>query len=331
LVRIAAGLGCVLLLGADAVRSAAAQAETGVPLPSIEADAPADQLLSHCIQFMRVGFSDKNSPFQIGWGIPRRGWEPAIKNVQAPVLQKTGARWLWLHNPFGAFDGEIMQMTARVRVQAMAKQGDRGAKRALDTFLPTMRKLLRGEYTAGRRVGVVCYLGNAEPDRLLKPLLEQGDLDRWQALWEQSLAPVRRLAAEFPGQVMLGADSIEELQAEHPHFQLLHHLHNNGLPVIGEPRFLASRPHLFEFGMVKRWRQDRGGFDRSNPDIYPTPAPLATNKQIQGPRFALYRDSRQSAIDSGKMSLAHIRSALRAGAHPVLDMRTLLPLARVKE
>ena len=327
---LALSLFCPCLL-ANLSSGIRAEATTGVPLPSLDADVPNDELLSHAIHFMRVGFSDKNSPYQIGWRIPQQGWEQAIRGTHAPVLKATGGEWLWLHNPFGAFDGEVMQLSTRVRLQNLAKQGDRGAKRVLDTFLPTMRKLLEGDYTAGRRVGVVLYFGNAATDRLLKPLYKQGDLDAWRDLWQRSLAPVRLLAQEYPGQVMLGSDSIEELPADHPHYVYLDHLHNHGLPVIGEPRFLASRPHLFQFGMLKVWRQDGGGFDRTDPDRFPTKLPMATNAQIKGPRFALYRDSRQSAIDKGSMSLEHLRSALRAGAIPVLDLRTLLPLARVRE
>lgn len=298
-------------------------AETPAP-PPLRPDAPPQELLAQSVQFFRVGFSNKKSPFQIGWGIPDKGWGPVVRDVQAKALRDSGARWLWIHNPFGAIDGEIMQHTARVRLLELAKNGDRGASRVEKTFLPTMRRLLEGKYTEGRRVGVVCYFGNAATDSTLVPILEQGDMERWQELWELSNEPVRKLAHEFPGQVMLGADSIEELPADHPHFKLLKHLHENGLPVIGEPRFLASRPHLFDFGMIKVWRQDRGGFDRSNPDIYPTRVPLATNKQIRGPRFALFRDTRPNAIDSGRMTFGHLRNALRAGATPVLDMRGLI-------
>jgi len=295
---------CISLFAALLLAASALSAE---PLSDRE-------VMAKCITYAQVGGTSADKRvLGIGPGITNAGWEPFIRG-QAAIVERTGCRGIWFHNPWGHDGVWPMRWDQRpILLSRIDEETDPAIKEKLvrieDTFLPAMRKYLRGNWTpSNKKPHVWCYLGTAHLNPTMDEIKDKPASWTWR--WRQACYPLLLLAQEFPGQVSIGMDRTLDTPVDHPHYAGALLLESLGIEVIGEPRpygVLAKPPndnmtHWHRFGVVQVVRE--GGWDRSDPENHPDSKQFATDAQIQGARYAIINPKDWASLDSAKRIIA---------------------------
>lgn len=265
--------------------------------------APTDaEVMAKCITYAQVGGTSADKRvLGIGPGITSAGWEPFIQG-QAAIVERTGCRGIWIHNPWGHDGVWPMRWDQRpILLKRIDEETDQAIKAKLvrveDTFLPAMRNYLRGTWTpSNKEPHLWVYLGTAH----LNPSMDEikGQPADWTWRWRQACYPLLLLAQEFPGQVSIGMDRTLDTPVDHPHYAGATLLAALGLEVIGEPRPLASHTHWHRFGVVQLIRE--GGWDRTDPGNHPDAKQFATDAQIRGNRYAIIHPQDWAKLDAAR-------------------------------
>jgi hypothetical protein len=110
------------------------------------------------------------------WLLRRRlTWEAFVREWLVPDLE-WGARTVVLHQPFGrdTLADPLMSFDAYVHAQ------ERGLTNLWSGFAEALRPIVRGEYTGGEPVRLICYLGSLHYDPDFVQLLEDPRTrDQW--------------------------------------------------------------------------------------------------------------------------------------------------------
>ena len=280
------------------------------------------EVLAKTIDYCLIGGSspDKNV-LKIGRARTSKGWEPYIES-QTKLGRDSGARGLWLHNPWG-HDGEWpMRWDQRMLLLERIEQETdpetiAKLKRVEETFLPAMQRYLRGEWSGGQKPHLWVYLGTALHNPSMEEL-EHHPLE-YKRRWQQSVLPVVALSKQFPGQVSLGMDRTFDTPEDHPHFAGAVELAELGIEIVSEPRPVRKHPHWHRFGFVNLMRE--GGWDRTDPLRFPDANRLgkAPDSLIQGNMYGLIGGNYPDDL----LNLQACRNVIERGWTPVMYLGKL--------
>lgn len=264
------------------------------------------EVLAKCITYCLIGGSSNDvSVIRIGHGIPANGWEPFIK-AQAAIVERTGCRGIWIHNPWGHDGTWPMRWDQRpILLERIREEKDPTTKQKLErierTFYPAMQKYLRGEWTpSNKKPHLWVYLGTAHLNPTMDAVKDKPADWTWR--WRQACYPILLLAQEFPGQVSLALDRAVDTPVDYPHYAGALLLESLGMEVIIEPRPLKEFPHWHRFGVVQVVRE--GGWDRTDPDQFLDAKHKATDADIRGNRYAIINSADWKSLDAARKIVA---------------------------
>ncbi|MEM6334243.1 MAG: hypothetical protein AAF823_12975 [Planctomycetota bacterium] len=258
--------------GAGLLVGSAALAE--VPGAEGAAEAPgaagADTTLAaerFVVRYVIGNSSTRDENRRVGHGLSRSaGWSSFVRLKVRPLIDAGFTRFM-LHNPFGAIGGERMEFDQYVDAKA-ARLGW-----LTDDFVEAWRPVTRGDYSDGRPIEVIGYLGDLDGDTTFVELRDADDRAGWLRRATVSVSPL------LDAGMSVGFDSASKLPEGSPEYGLIRLLNGLGVRTYVEPRPHKTVPHLWTQNVIALNR----GWRRSDPArVASNSAWAATNEQLTG-------------------------------------------------
>lgn len=185
---------------------------------------PADRF----IQWFNIGFS-ANDPANrmVGRGLPRSSWETFVRLSVKPVSRR-GVRRFELHNPFGALNGEVMQLDQFLHAK------DARLDFLTEGFVEAWKPI------TDSGIEVIGYVGCGTQDPDFDDLAPAA----WQA---RALASVQPL---LDAGMSIGLDAAVNEPAESQTFEFASRLRQMGTRVYVEAKPTRFTPHWFDFDVI---------------------------------------------------------------------------------
>ncbi|MEM1212183.1 MAG: hypothetical protein AAGI68_07775 [Planctomycetota bacterium] len=256
------------------------------------------------IWFNIGGSSNRPNRRSVGWLGPGGSWDLFVQTQVRPLLSQ-GARRVMLHNPFGHEPDTSMQFDQAVHAL------DAQTHWLTTGFVTAWHPVVRGDYTDGQPVEVICYLGKLHDDPDFKPsnpLHEPAPF--WLARAWQSLRP------PLEAGMSIAMDASSNAPEDSPQHRLIQMLRSLGVTVYVEARPYKNRPHLFGMPVISR----DDFWSTSDPAKNPGARPLyARNDQLRGEIIRILLPLPQTAEEARR----RIHKIQRDGHTPALLMPTL--------
>ncbi|MEO0586663.1 MAG: hypothetical protein AAF078_03400 [Planctomycetota bacterium] len=253
----AAGLGVVLALAA----TGGAWGEA----PSGGTSLDADRFV---VRYVIGNSSTRDENRRVGHGLSRSGgWSSFVRLKVRPLIDRGFTRFM-LHNPFGVVGGERMAFDQYVE----AREARLGW--LTDDFVEAWSPVTRGDYSDGRPIEVIGYLGDLDDDPDFVALREAGDRAGWLRRAAVSVSPV------VDAGMSVGFDSANQLAEGSAEFGLIRMLNGLEVRTYVEPRPHKTVPNLWSQNVIsidRFWR-------RSDPELHPGSSGrwAARNDQLTG-------------------------------------------------